>query len=316
VIPEENKENTMFRAMKLRHFAALLGGLSALALLACERDRVTPEPAASGTVASPNVNQPGAGVQPPTTGVEAIKDAPSRFYGKTVRLAGSLDEVYGDRAFELEGTGWAFNDNITVLTKTPVRIGGSPLAKGEEVVVTGTVRPFTVTEIEREIGWDVGSEVEIRLKQRPVIVAESIRRVGEYGQWPEPAPGAAAEPIKNTLVIVTMAEPQTLVGRKIELGRERVQAVTGKGLWVGPSPMSQVFVLPKEAVKDIQPGHTVRVVGTLQKAPKDARKAWDLPANMEGVVREDMVFVGDASVTAVSAPASPPAGTPAGTPTK
>lgn len=38
---------------------------------------------------------------------------------------------------------------------------------------------------------------------------------------------------------------------KVDLGRERVQSVTGKGMWVGPSRMSQVFVVPGQPVKDL-----------------------------------------------------------------
>lgn len=286
----------MQRAMKRWPIAALIGGLSALALFACERERPKPEPAPPATPGASGPISPGAGQ--PGGGVDAIKEAPARYYGKTVRVAGEVDEIYNDRAFELEGTGWAFNDNITVLTKTPVRLGGEALAADEELVVVGTVRPFVAAEIKRDLGWDIGADVEVKLNKRPVLIAQSIQRVGEYGVWPEPAAGAAG-PVTSTVMIVTMADPASLAGRKVDLGRERVQSVMGKGLWVGPSHMSQVYVVPSQPVKDIQAGQTVRVAGTLQKVPKDAVKTWDLPANMEGVVREESVFVDKATVTKV-----------------
>lgn len=275
----------MLNAMKRKAGAALCTGT--LALAACDLDRPKPEPPATT-----------AAVTAPGAGVEAIKDAPERYYGKTVHVSGKIDQAYNDRAFDLEGAGWAFNDNITVLTRSPVRMGGSPLERNDEVVVTGTVRPFVVAEVERDIGWDIGPDVEVKLTKRPVLIASRIRKVDEYGQWPAPA---ANEPVTTTLAIVTTADAAELSGRKVDLARERVHAVTGKGLWVGPTGMSQVFVLPRDPVKDIQPGDWVRVSGTLQKAPNDAVKAWDLPANMAGVVWEQMAFIDGATVTEVGA---------------
>jgi hypothetical protein len=59
-------------------------------------------------------------------------------------------------------------------------------------------------------------------------------------------------------------------------------------------------VLPASDLKDIQPGDWVRVTGTLQKAPKDAAKTWELPANIAGAVSEESLFVDAATVTEVA----------------
>lgn len=259
--------------------------LAALALIACDNDR---DRALQATTAgAPDA----AGAR---TSVDAIKEAPERFYGKTVRLVGKVDETPSDRAFNLEGTEWAFNDNIAVLTKTPVRIGGAPLAAGDEVVVTGTVRPYSVAEVEREIGWTITPDLEAKIRKRPVLIAQSLRKLDDPRRW---SASGAPEPVTTTWMIMTVTEPGSLVGQKVDLGRERVQAVAGKGLWVGQGPMSQVFVLPNQPVKDVKPGDTVRVAGTLQRTPKDAQKAWDLPQNMEGAAGEGTVFVDGATVT-------------------
>jgi len=262
--------------------------LAALALAACDdaRNRI-------------GGGEPGAA---PGARVDAIKETPERYYGKTVRLAGEVDEIYGDRAFELEGNEWAFDDNITVLTKTPVGFGGAALNDDDEVVVVGKVRPFVAADVERDVGWDISPDVEIKLTKRPVIVAESIRKVGDPARWP---PGGS-DPVTSTLMIVATTEPWILADRKVDLRYERVQSVMGKGLWVGPSHMSQVFVLPNQPPKDVQPGEWVRVTGTMKKAPKDAVSAWDLRPGMEGVVGEDTVFVDDATVTEVGRRAAGP----------
>lgn len=292
------------------------GVCAALALTACEQDtnrarQETPAAQPGGPAMKPGeAAKPGEKAVAPGANVDAIKESPERFYGKTVRLAGEVDEVYGDRAFELEGTEWALNDNIIVLTKTPVRFGGMALSSDDEIVVFGTVRPFVVADVERDLGWDIGSDVEVKISKRPVIVAETIRRVGEYGVWS--VSGAPEAALSTTLMIVATMDPKALAGRKVDLRRERVQAMTGKGLWVGPSLMGQVFVLPSQAPTDVQVGDWVHVTGTLQRAPKDAAKGWGLPPRMEGLATEDMVFVDSANVSRAKGP--PPEGQPAGKP--
>jgi uncharacterized protein YdeI (BOF family) len=229
-----------------------------------------------------------------STTVDKVREAPSSFYGKEVRVAGKVEHIVTDRAFELEGAGWAFHDNIMIFTKTPVQMAGTLLGKGDEVIITGTVQPFVTTEIERQIGWDISQETEIRLKERPVIVADSIRKVNESGRWT--AESTNAQPIATVVTLITAMDVSALAGQQVDLGRERVQAVSGKGLWVGPSTMSQVFVLPATPPTDVKPGDMVHVSGTLHKVPANAAAAWGLPSSMSGAVREGMIFVDNATV--------------------
>lgn len=232
--------------------------------------------------------------QQATATVDQVRESPTSFYGKQVRLAGEVDAILTDRAFELEGAGWAFHDNITVFTKTPVQMAGGLIGRGDEVIITGTVRPFVTAEVERELGWDISRETEIKLKERPVLIADSIRKVSESGRWS--AEGRDARPIATVVTLITSMDVTTLAGQQVELGRERVQAVTGKGLWVGPSAMSQVFVLPATPPTDVKPGDMVQVSGTLRPVPANAAEAWSLPAEMAGAAREGTVFVDNATV--------------------
>jgi uncharacterized protein YdeI (BOF family) len=235
---------------------------------------------------------------PEAPSVDAVREAPSQFYGKKVRLTGEVDKILTDRAFELEGSGWAFHDNITVFTKTAVQMSGALLGKGDEVVVTGTVQPFVTADIERDIGWDISQETEIKLKERPVLIADSIRKVSESGRWT--AEGAAAQPIATVVALITTMDVTALAGQQVDLGRERVLAVTTKGMWVGPSTMSQIFVLPTTPLTNIKPGDTVQVSGTLRKVPANAGALWDLPPALASAAREGTIFVDDATVRAAA----------------
>ncbi len=235
-----------------------------------------------------------AGTKPDTVKVDELRESPSRFYGKQVQVSGKVESILTDRAFELEGAGWAFKDNISVFTKTPILMGSTALAKGDEVIVNGVVHPFVVADVERELGWDLTPETEIRLKERPVLIADSIRKVSESGRWS--SAGTSPPPIATVVALITTGDVSALVGQQVELNRERVHAVTSKGLWVGPSTMSQVFVLPTTPPTAFKPGDTVQVSGTLRKVPANPAQAWDLPPALAGAVREGMIYVDNATV--------------------
>ncbi|WAS90600.1 hypothetical protein [Nannocystis punicea] len=214
----------------------------------------------------------------PTTDVDTVKEHPAWYYDKKVRVTGEVDEVYSDRAFRLEGTGWAFDDDITVLMKKPMDVAaGGALKDDDELIVNGTVRRFVVADVERDIGWDLSPEIEVKLKERPVLVADSVRKVGP------PEKTAAAEPegeVDTVSEIVATADQKSLAGKKVELGREKVQAIAGKGLWIGPTFTEKVFVIPVMLPKDVVVGDIVAASGTLREVPANALESWDLPKEM------------------------------------
>lgn len=295
--------------------------LAAAAALACKGGQDERKP---GEFAAPST--PRDGVQTvdsnraprPTTSVDEVRERPDQFDGKQVRVAGTVDKLLSERAFELEGTGWAFHDNIVVLTKSPVQLAGVALAGSDELVVTGTVRPFVAAEVSRDLGWDMTPEIEVRLKERPVLIADTIRRISDEGAWrSDVAVEGAPTPVTSLVAIVTALDLHALAGRQVDLGREKVLAVEGKGLWVGPSVMSQIFVVPTVTPKDIKVGDMVRVSGTLRAPPKDAATVWGLSKETAARVEGDVLYLDDAVLTLLPGGARrPDTQTPAATHTE
>lgn len=239
-----------------------------------------------------------AGGAAPGATADQIREAPRSFYGARVQVSGEVAESRGERAFELDGTGWAFGDDITVLTRSPVAFAGEALRAGDEVLVAGTVRRFVTAEVERDLGWDLAPELETRLRERPVLVADSVRRTAETGHWS--AEGAAERsPITSVLALFSATDLDALVGRPVDLRRVPVGSVMGKGLWIGPNRQAQVFVLPAALAPGLRAGDVVHVTGTLRGAPRDAERAWNLPANMAGVIQPGALFVDEATIQAV-----------------
>ncbi len=224
---------------------------------------------------------------------EEVKDDPARFYGKRVTLTGEVEDVgRGGRAFKLEGNDWLFPGEIRVLTRSPVAMGGAALSDDDEVVVTGTVRRFVVADVERDLGWDLDSEVEVELRDKPVLVADEIRRIEPAAKWTAQEPKGE---IVGTVLLVTTAAPESLVGNSIRVERTKVQSVAGKGLWIGPSHAEQTFVLPAGGadISGIKAGDLVDLKGTVKKTPPapEAIKSWNLEPTMRTVLEGEPVYV-------------------------
>lgn len=271
------------------HARAIAGAalLAAVAVGACtnERER-TQQGAQQQAERTPTPMTPPT---QPATDVDKVKEEPNRFYDKQVRLTGEVDKLYGDRAFRLEGTGWAFDDDITVLMKKPMDdASGGALRSDDEVVVHGTVRRFVVADIERDLGWDLSPDIEVDLKERPVLIADTVRKVGasaQQGQQQQPqaaATGQTGDTVATVTEIVAVADPKQLSGKKAELGRETVQAIAGKAIWIGPTMASKVLVVPATMPKDLVVGDTVTASGTLREVPDDAMDNWQLPKDLAG----------------------------------
>lgn len=118
--------------------------------------------------------------------VAEITGAPNAFIGKTVTVVAEVDDVYGPRAFTLdgedEGSSLAKGDGRDLLTLVP-KVGGFPIVdarwEDDKARVTGVVQRMVVKDVEREIGWELPANLKSRFKSRPVLIARSVERLGE-----------------------------------------------------------------------------------------------------------------------------------------
>jgi hypothetical protein len=225
--------------------------------------------------------------------VEQIQEKPEHFYGKTVALFGEVDDVKNDRAFVVEGNDWLFDEELLVVTKSPVQLGVGGIEEDQHVVVRGIVRPFTVTEIERELGWDVDTEIETRYRDKPVLLADSVRVMGEYGRWSE-----AEEPqglVVSYWGIYETSRPEDFVGRQVEFESVPVQAKAGSGLWIGFSHSDMMFVTipPQFDVATVQVGDKIALSGRIQRMPpaEEAMKRWKFDPTLKNQVEQEVLYI-------------------------
>jgi hypothetical protein len=137
---------------------------------------------AAGCAASPGGVNPH--VDPPVT-VDAIADHPDQYYGRRVALTAAIDAILGSRAFTVADDDPARKERMLVVTRRRPATGERPgLARGDVVIMNGTVRRFVAAELEPEFGIDLDPEIEKKLEGRPVLVASDVRKVGTVSDEP------------------------------------------------------------------------------------------------------------------------------------
>lgn len=228
-----------------------------------------------------------------TATVEQVDEDPMRFYGKRVTISGEVEKIYGTRAFELQGESIWWDEQLLVVTRSPIAIGKQMLTSDEDVMVSGTVRKLTVAEVERELGWDLEPEIEVEFSEKPVLLAESIRVYDAQAMWSEKDHPDGA--IVGLMRLWTAPDLAQLAGQSITVHDVPVRSKTAKAMWIGYNHMSQILVVPNEAsaLEDIEEGERVTLSGTLEKMPDPAlaREMWNLPQKLEAQIAQDPLYI-------------------------
>lgn len=198
-----------------------------------------------------------------------VAEQPESYLGKKLTLVGEVHQVGNPRAFELESNRELFGDDLLVLSRSPVRFGGTPIGEDDEVVVVGRVRELRVAEMERELGWDLEVDVETEWKNKAVLIAESVSKIGRYATWDEAEDNSGVWLGFDTVLLAP--DPQSFIGDRLRLADVTVQSIAGGAMWVGPSQRSRILVVPVAgmAINGIEAGSTIDLQGTVRPMPKD-----------------------------------------------
>jgi hypothetical protein len=155
----------------------LVGILSlSISMAACDRTRADDaKQDATGTSGTTTIDSVPARVAD-------IVGAPHSYVGKTVTVEADVEEVLGPRAFALDEdaplAGGTDRDLLVLSGRAGSLADIDDQWLNNKVRVTGTVRPMSVVEIEREVGWDLDPELELELERADaVLIASSVNRV-------------------------------------------------------------------------------------------------------------------------------------------
>ena len=151
--------------------SALLGGVLALTMSAA--------PTASGQEIDhdDHFRHHGEAVR-----AELIAKTPDAYYGKTILVKGSIDDMKGAGVFELEDDDMAIpgsaymaeRGDLIVVVPAALRasLAGLKLEDGKKVKIVGEVRKITITEVS-DLG-DLDDDIDIDIERKPVMIAHAI----------------------------------------------------------------------------------------------------------------------------------------------
>lgn len=103
-----------------------------------------------------------------------VVENPAEFYNKTIAVEGEVEEVLAPGVFKLDEDELGATNDLMVIHLTPE----GEVKDGERVVVTGEVKPFILSEFEKDydLTWDleVKEKIEAEYKEKPVMVAAEV----------------------------------------------------------------------------------------------------------------------------------------------
>jgi len=104
-----------------------------------------------------------------------ITQRPEQYYRRQVVVTGKVENIHSPVLLTLDKNQWFGGQDLLVLLKTSPKVA---INQGQTVSVIGEVRPFVVTEIERDYDfpWDKYAQMDLEAKygNRTVVVADTV----------------------------------------------------------------------------------------------------------------------------------------------
>lgn len=156
-----------------------------------------------------------------TATIDEVAANPAEYAGEQVTLSGDVNNVLGPRSFIL---GSGAGGQVLVIGAEPMdALGATGMASPAEladdtVQVTGTVRMFNLTEVERDVGADLNDQAFAGWEGRPVIVASNLDRtaIRDTGATPgDPVVAGARQPAATMALVDLSANPAEFYGRDL-----------------------------------------------------------------------------------------------------
>lgn len=106
--------------------------------------------------------------------IEDVVDNPQAYEGRVVTLRGQVEEKLEPASFVLESEDVLLESRILVVGRTADLI---PVAEGDTVMATGTVRSFSLQAFDNAFGYDLQDELYHDWEGKPVLMASRVAEV-------------------------------------------------------------------------------------------------------------------------------------------
>ena len=123
---------------------------------------------------SPGSQQIAGDALPPAVpaNLDNLEEDSERYIGQRVTVTGEIQEVLGPRTFTIDEPNWIdFDGETLIVLPAPL---AAMVRDNQAVRVTGVVTRYVEAEIDRDWGWFDDPAIEAELRDRSVIVADTV----------------------------------------------------------------------------------------------------------------------------------------------
>lgn len=175
---------------------------------------------------------------------EIANESNTDLIGKTVIVKGEVEEVISPKAFTIEDDQLFKDPEILVVNVTK-----APIVEDTLVQVTGTIREFVGSEIEKKFDLNLTQEFEVEFRDKPALIATAVVLT--------PPPGEIAE------------EPSLFIGKTVTVSSKVNEVISPNAFTlddkelIGGKELLVVGAIPSASL--IRKGDTVLVTGMVRK---------------------------------------------------
>jgi hypothetical protein len=203
------------------------------------------------------------------------KDA-KNYYGQTVTVKAKVQDVLGAHSFTLDEDALLAGHDVLVLL--PAGSLPTGLKHDDHVLVTGMVRRYVTSELEKDYDWFkdgeiVKSSTKIDFDTRPVLVATSVRMAGDaHAMHHGKASDRGAEIQRTGIEVVTPSklskDGKKFYGQTVTVRGEVEDVIDSRTFTLDEDsilPGPDVLVLvPKGVASTLVQDQVVTIVGTVR----------------------------------------------------
>jgi len=115
-----------------------------------------------------------------TTKLDTVLNHPEDYFGKTVTVEGEMHRTFSEKVFSIEDDDFLRDDDLLIITNSSkadvVKPVKESIEEGEDVCVTGVIKPFHRAEMESQFGpLNIESRAGHYPEGSPVMIIESAK---------------------------------------------------------------------------------------------------------------------------------------------
>jgi hypothetical protein len=228
--------------------------------------------------------------------IDALEDNAARYTEKTLTVDAEVEDVFGPRLFSIDEPAWGDVEG-EILVFVPGH-AAALVRENDRITVTGVMKKFSATGLERERKWLDADLDEAELAATPVLHASRIvggnndvamlidlrkprTSSAESGTSAVGTAGKTASTGAPLTDIGSLAPTGTsdLVGRDVDLTKVPIARVTKEGgFWLQRAGGPAVFVKPADSVQvTVREGDTIGIEGVVLEMPRGMRDRLGTP---------------------------------------